>query len=93
MKKSLYRLSIWILVGGMLLLATTLPAQSRAEANAFRAAVKEVYEKRDATCLKSNLAGYVSIWDEKAIRISSDKPMVFGISAYQRESAQGISDR
>jgi len=91
MKKTLSRLSIWIFVVGMLLLATILPAQSPAEVNAFRAAVEEIFEKRDASCLKPNLVGYVSIWDENAIRILSYNSTVFGISAirdYQRKSFQ-----
>ena len=81
MKKRLYRLHTWMLVVGMLLLATTLSAQSPAELNAFRAAVEEIFEKRDVACLESNLTGYVSIWDENAIRLSSDNPAVLGLSA------------
>jgi ketosteroid isomerase-like protein len=79
--KRKYRLPNWILAGGMLLLATTLAAQSRAEVAAFRAAVEDILEKKKATCLKSNLAGYVSIWDENATKIPSVNPTVLGISA------------
>ncbi len=92
MKKALSRLSIWILVVGMLLLATILPAQSQAEVNAFRAAVNEIFEKRDASVLKPNLTSYVSIWDENAIRISSYHPTVFGISAIRNRQRRAFQN-
>ena len=79
--KGKYRLPNLILAGVMLLLATTLAAQSRAEVAAFRAAVEDILEKKKATCLKPNLAGYVSIWDENATKLPYGKTPVLGISA------------
>ncbi len=85
MKKSSFRFSIWILVGGMFLVATTLTGQTMVEVEAFRVEVEKIFERRKISCLNPSLEDYISIWDERAIRIEPDQPPIFGISSIKNK--------
>ena len=88
MRGSRISLLACLLAGIMLMLtgcATTSP--TAAEGSAFKDAVDEIFRVWANTNINPNLDGFVSLWDEKAVKMAAGRPTAVG-SATIREFKQ-----
>lgn len=76
MKKSHLQLFIWILAGGILLLAGCASNPTAADVDAAKAAIEEIWEKYSSAADSGDTDIWLSLWDEAGIQLPPNGPAV-----------------
>jgi ketosteroid isomerase-like protein len=51
------------------------------DSDAFKAAVKEIFDVYSTANVKGDIDGWIALWDEKGIKMSPNRPSIYGKSA------------
>lgn len=51
------------------------------DSDAFKAAVKEIFDVYSTANVKGDIDAYIALWDEKGIKMSPNRPSIYGKSA------------
>ena len=54
------------------------------ESDAFRAAVKDIFNVYSTANVSGDIESYLSLWDEKGIKMSPNRPSLYGKSAISK---------